>query len=167
MDQHVQELATLYPAPRHITVAGRTIEIKPCGISQAGRIIDAGLPLYQRTLDGVEFPDLFDQFPDETCALLVAATGAPADWIAGLDPVEKFELAAAWMEANAAFFVRRLVPAIARFNRALTSINGDGPTSSSTSSGTATSTPASTPQQQPAPSSQPSIAPTGATAASA
>ena len=134
------ELAVLYPAPRTVTIAGRAIEIKRCGISQAGRIIDTGAPLYQRVQDGADFPTMFEEFPDETSALVVAGTGLPLDWVRGLDPIDRFDLASAWMEVNAGFFVRRLLPSMARYWTAKGAMLGIGPISSDTSSITGTST---------------------------
>jgi hypothetical protein len=156
------ELATLFPAPRTITIAGRSIEIKRCGIAQAGRIIDAGSGLYLQIESGAEFMDLFESDPDATSALIVAATGLDAAWVKSLDPLEQFELATAWMEVNAAFFVRRLLPSLARYRGALNAMFGDGQIASPDSSARGTSTPATTPPTPPSSFSVPSNAPTGA-----
>jgi hypothetical protein len=142
-------LATLFPAPRSVTIAGRPIEIKRCGIAQAGRIIDAGSGLYLQIESGAEFMDLFESDPDATSALIVAATGLDSSWVKSLDPLEQFELATAWMEVNAAFFVRRLLPSLARYRGALNAMFGDGQISSADSSAPATSTPATIPRCRP------------------
>jgi hypothetical protein len=145
------ELAALFPAPRSVVIAGRTIEIKRCGIAQGGRIIDAGAGLYARIQGGAEFLDLFEQFPSETSALIVAATGLPLEWVTGLDPVDQFALASEWMDVNAGFFA----------------IVGAGPTLSTASPSTDTPTPESTPRKRRGNILNPSQPPKGANAAPA
>jgi hypothetical protein len=159
------ELAALFPAPRTVEIAGRSIQLTACGIGQAGRIIDAGAGLYQKTLDGESFEELFERYPDDTAALIVAATSLDAEWVQGLSADDKYELASHWLAMNADFFVRRRLPTLARIRGALLSIGG-GQISSNIY------TDMDTPMRQPTPSAphpstfQPSPAPNGAASAS-
>lgn len=136
--ESAQELASLFPQPRALTVGGRQIEIHRVGIAQAGRIISAAMPVYNATGGDVDLLELFDSKPDEINAIIVAGTGAEATWVASLEPVDKFAIVTAWMEVNAAFFVQRLLPLMASFMKSMALIGGGGPTSSTSSSSTAT-----------------------------
>lgn len=128
-----EELATLFPAARSVTVAGRTVEIKPCGIAQAGRIIDAGMPLYAIHVErGAELLSFIEEEPEAVNALIIAATGFDAEWVASLQPMDKIDLINEWLEVNGGFFFRRLVPKLARFGTAIAGILGVGRTSSIT-----------------------------------
>jgi hypothetical protein len=126
-----EELATLFPAARTVTIAGRTVEIKPCGIAQAGRIIDAGMPLYALHVErGAELLSFIEEEPGAINALIVAATGFDAEWVTSLQPMDKIDLINEWLEVNGGFFFRRLVPRLARFGTAIAGILGAGRTSS-------------------------------------
>ena len=126
-----QELATLYPAARAIVIAGRSVEIKPCGIAQAGRIIDAGMPLYSMHAEGgASLLSLVEDEPQSIDALIVAATGFDGEWVASLEPLDKIDLVNEWLEVNGGFFFRRLLPKLARFGNAIASVLGVGRTSS-------------------------------------
>lgn len=129
-----QELATLFPAPRSITVAGRTLEIRRCTIAQGGRILDVGIPIWQRlaAADDADPLTLFDEHPEDALALLIAATGMSAETFAPFDAADRFAIASAWMEVNAGFFVRRLLPSLLKMRGAIASAFGGGPTSSAT-----------------------------------
>lgn len=127
---NAEELAALFPSPRTYTIAGRKVEIKPCGIAQAGRILDAGLPLYALHLKmGMELEEFLEDKPEETNALIVAATQFEPEWVAGLHALERQQIITAWLEVNGAFFFLRLLPERARLASVLASIGG-GRTSS-------------------------------------
>lgn len=136
------ELATLFPAPRSATVAGRVIDIQRCTIEQGGRILDVGLPIWERfALSGDDPLTLFESNPGEAVALLHAATGLGTEWLASLDAVDKLDIATQWIQVNAAFFVQRLMPKLIRVRLALASAFGVGPTPSRTSLPPASPTP--------------------------
>lgn len=136
-----QELAVLFPHPRSVTIAGRVIEIKRCGLAQAGRLIDAAMPLYVEAggnLTQINALAWFEDRPAEMNSIIVAATGLEAEWVAALDPLDKFAIASEWLDVNGAFFVQRLLPRFAVFMNAMAKMAGGGPTSSTSSSSTAT-----------------------------
>lgn len=124
----VRELTDLYPAAKTATIAGRTIEIKRCTLAQGARIVELGFPLWASLGESGDYWKLFDERPDEVAALIAAATGLDAAWIAGLEQIDRADLAAAWLEANADFFVRRLLPTMRRMGMAMQTLNGGGRT---------------------------------------
>lgn len=135
-----KELAALSPAPQTIKVAGRTVEIKQCSIAQAGRIFDAGMPLYLKSLSATDFLELFETDPETTSALVAVATDLEREFVDGLEPIDRFTIAAKWIEVNGAFFVQRLLPALSMFAVGLARIDGRGQNSSTSSSAPGTST---------------------------
>ncbi len=134
----VPELGTLYPAARLVTIAGRQVEIPACTLKRGGQVIDAGFPLWQKLRSGATELTVVEDEPELANAVLIAATGLDAEWIASLDPIDKLHLAAAWLEQNADFFCLRLLPARFRLHLAIAGLIGDGRTASATSSATAT-----------------------------
>lgn len=128
----VSELATLFPAPRTFTIGGRELQIAPCTLRQAGRVLDLGLPLWATLREGDDPYTLLEERPDETAALIVAAIDCDPAWAAALPAIDRAELVTAWLEVNAGFFFRRLVPMRARSGKALRAALGAGPTSSHT-----------------------------------
>lgn len=97
----------------------------------------AGLELSEEAiLDAVNL-DLLLEFVEKhtvhTVKAVAAATGKPEDWIGGGDPDEFLELLAAVIAVNTDFFVRRLLPVIARNLAALRErvVTRSGQTSSS------------------------------------
>lgn len=126
-----KDLAILFPASRAVTIAGKTVEIKPCGLAQAGRIVDAGMPLYALHIEqGMELLAIIEDEPVSVNAMIVAATGFHAEWVASLEPMDKLDLINEWLEVNGGFFFRRQVPKLARFAIAIAGAFGAGRTSS-------------------------------------
>lgn len=161
------ELATLFPVSRSVTIAGRMIELKPLGIGRASRIAEMAAPILAVRDGDISFFEWIEQFPEEANPLIVVATGLDADWVAGLSAVDRADLATHLQEQNAAFFVQRLLPIMARKRRATEAWNGVGPTPSSSSSQPDMPTPRNTPPPNAAPTSRPSVEPSSALATAA
>lgn len=160
------QLAALFPADREVIVAGRSITLKACTLGQSGRIVDAGADLYAKHIGGESFEELFDNYPTETTTLLVAATGLDHEWVSALSNDDRYELASHWLEVNAAFFVQRRLPNLARTRGAIASI-GAGATSTTISSAPDTPTPPTSPSAPPPSSSKRPRAANAATGANA
>lgn len=126
-DGTVDELAILYPAPVSITVAGRAIEIKRCGIAQGSRLLQIGVPLWEGMPEGSEPAALFDAPTPELRALIAMACNADRAFIDGLDGIDLYAIAAKWWEVNAAFFVQRLLPSYAAMAKGTRALTGAGP----------------------------------------
>jgi hypothetical protein len=158
------ELAVLFPAPRILTIGGRTVEIKQCGIAQSARVREIGAPILQRE-DGRRSFDLWlVEEPAEACALIGLATDLDPDWITGLSEIDRLELAVNVWEVNESFFVRRLFPMWARIVRATNRMQ-TGLIASNASLSTDTLIPEATPESKPSATSMPSLAPNGMPAA--
>lgn len=138
------ELADLFPVPRTVAIAGKSIEIKRCGMKQFGNIVSAYMPLYEATGGNFDTMGVFEDYPDEMTDIVAAATGLEREWVAGLDPLEKFDLANQWLDVNGQFFVLRLLPSMAMHMVAMTKLGGVGQTSSNASAKTDTPAPTTT-----------------------
>jgi hypothetical protein len=163
------ELAILFPAERSITIAGRVVQIKRCGIAQSSRVRELGMPILQREdVDGGRsFEAFLADCPEEANALIVAATGLDAQWIAALNDEDRYELASQLAEVNGSFFAQVRLPQWARIHRGRMGLLGLGPMGSSASSNTDTPILADTPESKPSATSMPSLAQNGMPAAPA
>lgn len=78
----------------------------------------AGLELSEEAILGAVNLDLVlslvENYSEHVIGAVAAATGKPADWIADGNPDEFLELTVAVIAVNTDFFVRRLLPVIAR-----------------------------------------------------
>lgn len=124
----IDELAVLFPAPVTITVDGKPVEIKRCGMGQGSRLVQLGVPLWQAMPEGSHPADLFDDPSDQLRALVAAACNGDREWIAKLDGVDLYAIATKWWEINSAFFVRRLLPSYAAMSKGMQALIGAGPT---------------------------------------
>lgn len=153
------ELAALFPAPKPVEIAGRTIEIRRAGIRHGTEVVQRGMALAATFGDDADELIIADERPAEVADLLAFATGADRDWLLTLDAVQKVDLACAWLEVNGRFFLQRLPQARARLQAAVAEFVGAGPTPSTTSNLTDTQAPTTTrpkrshsiPKQSPAP----------------
>ena len=161
------ELAALYPAPKPVEIAGRTVEIRKAGIRHGTEVVQRGMALAATFGDDADELIIADERPEEVADLLAFATGCDRDWALTLDAVQKVDLACAWLEVNGRFFLLRLPQARARLQAAVAEFVGAGPTPSTTSSLTDTPAPTTTRQKHSPSTQRPSPAPKGASGAPA
>lgn len=153
------ELAALFPAPKPVEIAGRTIEIRRAGIRHGTEVVERGMALAATFGEDADELIIADEQPEAVADLLAFATGAERAWVLTLDAVQKVDLACAWLEVNGRFFLQRLPQARARLQAAVAEFVGAGPTPSTTSNPTGTPAPTTTrqkrspsiPKQSPAP----------------
>lgn len=122
------ELATLVPAPKMVTVAGRAIHITEPTLRQVALYEQLAATLW--ALGDQAFPDdalLMEEHPAEADAMLLSVIDVDPAWLAGLHPLRKSELLSVWMETNADFLRDRLLQK-RRLIAAATAMYGDGPT---------------------------------------
>lgn len=132
----LNELAALFPQPRTVTIAGKSVDIVPSTIRAGARVLHLAVQLYAlRQSDEDDELMLADDHPEETAALLFAATGLDPDWLASLSATDKVELALVWMEVNGAFFVLRPFLLRLRMGQSVAAMFGGGLMSSHGSNG--------------------------------
>lgn len=102
-------LAEFVPLERRVTLRSGPIEIRPLTLRQLSAFSRAVAPILPHLVHGQIVAAIVEN-PDALLEAVAAATGIPA---AGLpeDPAEFVELAAAVVEVNVDFFIRRLLPA--------------------------------------------------------
>ena len=161
------ELEVIEPARRRVVLyRDETLEVRPLTIGQLPRFTRAARPLIDELFG--EFRDLAakepaeeDDAPDVLAAIdparvcdwierytpqlleaAAAATGKDSEWLSGAEPDQFLELVVAIIAVNLDFFVRRLLPMLAKSVPALVkdleTIHGSGRTRSSSSSPRAT-----------------------------
>jgi hypothetical protein len=134
----------LVPQPVIVKAGGEALTLSPLTIGELPAFARAVQPL-AGALAAPE-PDwlgLIASQGEQLLAALALAVRRERAFIDALPADEAIALAAAALEVNADFFVRRILPAINRLTAALPRVAEAGSTSSSSSSPTATASPAS------------------------
>lgn len=141
----LEELGALAPTPRELTIAGATLEVLPLRVGQIPPFLRAAGPLIAEI--GLAQPDwiyLFSEHGERLIEAIGIAVGRPAAWVAALEGDEAIRLAAAVLEVNADFFIRRMAPAMVglaqALERALPAAAGPAPSSASSATATAATT---------------------------
>lgn len=134
MDELEVLAGALPPLHKTVVAGGQTLAITPLRVGQIPGFARAIRPLVpQLGASGTDWFELLAEHGDALIEALRIATGLGRHDLAELPPDEFVELAAAVMEVNADFFVRRLTPALSRAAEGLTGIlrpAGAGPTPS-------------------------------------
>jgi len=133
--------AALPPVPETLVIGGETLDITPLKVGE--------LPIFARavrSLAGKLGPDpdwlrLLSEDGEAMILALAIACRRPAEWVSGLALDDAIRLAEAVFGANADFFIRRVVPEIARVSQTIgTLIPGQMPSSGSSDPATITQT---------------------------
>lgn len=108
------------PAVRKIVIDGTPIEVGPLKARQFAAVQAALKPI---ALAISQSPDslISDHLPD-TLALLSAATGSDADWLADRDPDALLDLLGEVLAVNADFSRSRIAPAFDRLGQKIAGI---------------------------------------------
>ena len=109
-----------------LTVAGRSLEVRPVTLRQLGPFTRA-----LRELAGVDLGDVLSiaVHTEQVVAAVQSATGLDEAWLWELSPEDRVTLAGTVARVNAGFFARSLLPAIMRTLEGVTAEMG-GATSS-------------------------------------
>lgn len=121
------------PAVRKIVIDGTPIEIGPLKARQFAAVQVSLRPI-ARAISKSPDSLLAEHLP-ETLALLSAATGADADWLAERDPDALLDLLGEVLSVNADFSRSRIAPAFDRLGQKIAGIAGAAGASSSPVSG--------------------------------
>lgn len=161
------ELATLYPVSRPITIEGRTVQIGPPTLRRLAAFDQLTAALWALG-DDAKTPDevLFEEQPEAAADMLAAVVDADRDWLLALPPLRKVELFNAWMEFNLDFLSDRLRQ-LSHLNSLKAAMYGVGPRASRSSPNTESPTPPPSLPRAHTSSSKPSSASNGANAAAA
>jgi hypothetical protein len=142
----MSELEQLNPPPTDLTVGGATLALTPITIGELPALVRAVRPIAGSLRAAeIDWLALFAEHGEALLAALAIAARKPRAFVDALPADEAITLAAAVLEVNGDFFVRRFLPA---FERLIAALPADAPspagsTSSSVSSPTATATPTS------------------------
>lgn len=132
-----QELSELVNEPRIVTVGGRDVAVTPIRTRELPAFMRSVEPLFGLAATGAGVAEMVLHNADAVIQATAIGARVERDWIDGLDLAELLLLAAAIMEVNADFFVRRLGPALTLAMGSL-SVRLAGMTLSSASSAQAT-----------------------------
>lgn len=136
---HPQTFAALPTVTEHMNIGGELIEITPVRIGELPALAKVIRPIAARLTTEPDWLALLSEEGELVLTLLAIVARRSRQWIDQLALDEAIQLTQALFEANADFFVHKVVPELTRLashlNRHL-----PGPISSSASSSTATVT---------------------------
>lgn len=134
--------AALPPVPTSVEVGGQTIDITPLKVGELPAFARAVRPVAQKLSAEPDWLLLLSVHGDAVLDAVSIACRRPREWVAGLDIDDAIRLAEAIFEANADFFIRRVVPQVTSVSSRINQLI-PGATPSSDSSPTVTATPIS------------------------
>ena len=134
--------AALPPVPESLTLAGESLDITPLKVGELPAFARAVRPIAAKLGPDPDWLRLLSEDGESLIKALALACRRPSEWVSGLALDEALQLAEAVFEANADFFIRRLVPEISRMSLRIGTLM-PGATSSSDSSRPGTATPTS------------------------
>jgi hypothetical protein len=137
-----QTFAALPPVPETVTIGGETLDITPIKVGEVPIFARAVRPVASKLTPDPDWLRLLSEDGDSVILALAIACRRPPEWVATLSLDEAIHLAEAVFEANADFFIRRVVPEITRVIQRIGTLTLT-PTRSSDSSEPGTVTPTS------------------------
>ena len=105
---------TFPPEPVVVTLSGTALELTPIRLGELPRLLAVVRPLAEEITSDPDWMALLGRHGDAVLDLLAITTRRERAWINDLSLEDAVQLAAAVFEVNADFFVRRVVPGIAR-----------------------------------------------------
>ena len=105
---------TFPPEPVVVTLSGTALELTPIRLGELPRLLAVVRPLAEEITSDPDWMALLGRHGDAVLDLLAITTRRERAWINDLQLADAVQLAAAVFEVNADFFVRRVVPGIAR-----------------------------------------------------
>ena len=140
----MSELDQLNPPPTGVPVGGETLSLTPITIGELPALVRAVRPIVGALrATPIDWLALFAEHGESLLATLALTARKPRAFVDALPADEAITLAAAVLEVNGDFFVRRFLPAFERLMAALPaepSLGGSISSSGSSTTGTATPT---------------------------
>jgi len=116
--------SALPPVPETLTIAGEVLDISPLKVGELPRFARAVQPFADKLSAQPQWMSLLADDGDALIAALAIASRRPPQWVAELALDEAITLAQAVFEANADFFIRRVMPLIMGLSEQIsTSVN--------------------------------------------
>ena len=128
------QFAALPPVPETVTVAGVSLDIVPLKLGELPAFARALGPLAAKLTAEPDWLRLLSEEGEALIQALSIACRQPVAWIEGLALDEAIRLAEIVFEANADFFIQRVVPEITRVTGSIHQRIGKLPTGAMPSS---------------------------------
>lgn len=109
-----QTFAALPPVPETVIIGGETLDITPIRVGEVPAFARAMRPVASKLTPDPDWLRLLSEDGDSVILAIAIACRRPPEWVATLSLDEAIHLAEAVFEANADFFIRRVVPEITR-----------------------------------------------------
>ena len=134
-----QTFAALPPVPESVIIGGETLDITPLKVGELPAFARAVRPVAAMLGPDPDWLRLFSEEGESVIQALAIACRRPPEWVGTLALDDAIRLAQAVFEANADFFIRRVVPEITRVSQSIgKGIPGATPSIDSLAPGTAT-----------------------------
>lgn len=146
MAMTTQTFAALPPVPTSLLIGGESLEITPLKVGELPAFARAVRPVAAKLSPDPDWLRLLSEDGESVILALAIACRRPPDWVAALAVDEAIRLGEAVFQANADFFIRRVVPEITQMSARVSQQIGTatpGATPSTDSSDPATATPTS------------------------
>lgn len=146
MAMTTQTFAALPPVPTSLLIGGESLEITPLKVGELPAFARAVRPVAAKLTPDPDWLRLLSEDGESVILALAIACRRPPDWVAALAVDEAIRLGEAVFQANADFFIRRVVPEITQMSARVSQQIGTvipGATPSTGSSDPATATPTS------------------------
>ncbi len=149
MAMTTQTFAALPPVPISILIGGESLEITPLKVGELPAFARAVRPVAAKLTPDPDWLRLLSEDGESVILALAIACRRPPDWVAALAVDEAIRLGEAVFQANADFFIRRVVPEITQMSARIgtqisqqvgTAIPGATPSTDSSDPATATPT---------------------------
>ena len=109
-------LAALPPVPESVEIGGETLEISPLKVGELPAFARAVRPIASKVTSDPDWLRLLSEDGESVILALAIACRRPPDWVAALAVDEAIRLGEAVFQANADFFIRRVVPEITQMS---------------------------------------------------
>ena len=145
MAMTTQTFAALPPVPTSLLLGGESLEITPLKVGELPAFARAVRPVAAKLSPDPDWLRLLSEDGESVLLALAIACRRPPDWVAALAVDEAIRLGEAVFQANADFFIRRVVPEITQMSARVsqqigTAIPGAMPSTDSSDPATATPT---------------------------
>lgn len=145
MAMTTQTFAALPPVPTSILIGGEPLEITPLKVGELPAFARAVRPVAAKLSPDPDWLRLLSEDGESVILALAIACRRPPDWVAALAVDEAIRLCEAVFQANADFFISRVVPEITQMSARVsqqigTAIPGAMPSTDSSDPATATPT---------------------------
>lgn len=139
----ISPFAALPPVADTVVIAGESLEITPLRVGELPAFARAVRPVAAKLGPDPDWLRLLSEDGESVILALAIACRRPPDWVAALAVDDAIRLAEAVFQANADFFIRRVVPEITQLSARIsqqtgTVIPGQMQSTGSSDPGTAT-----------------------------